>query len=95
VNPLLQPRYSKEEFARRGDEIYERAIRPQVEAAHTGEFVAIDIETGAYELDRDDYTATERLISRNPDAQIWLLRVGYPAAYRMGGGRSTAEQSAR
>jgi len=27
----LQPRYSKEEFARRGDEIYERDIRPIVE----------------------------------------------------------------
>ena len=23
-----------------------------------GKFVAIDIETGAYEMDRDDYTAT-------------------------------------
>jgi hypothetical protein len=28
--PVLQPRYSKEEFARRGDEIYERDIRPLV-----------------------------------------------------------------
>jgi hypothetical protein len=86
---LLQPRYSKEEFARRGDEIYERDIRPQVEAAHPGQFVAIDIETGAYELDQDDYTATERLLARKPDAQIWLLRVGHLATYRMGGGRST------
>ena len=78
------PRYSKAEFARRGQEIYERAIRPRVEAGNEGKFVAIDIETGAYEIDTDDYTATERLLTREPDAQIWLLRVGHRAAYRIG-----------
>ena len=79
-----QPRYSKEEFARRGQEIYDRVIRPRVEAGNDGKFAAIDIETGEYEIDTDDYTATERLLARNPDAQIWLLRVGYRAAYRIG-----------
>jgi hypothetical protein len=87
---VLQPRHSREEFARRGNMIYERDIRARVEAAHEGEFVAINIETGAYELDKDDYNATERLLAREPDAQIWLLRVGHPATYRMGGGRSAA-----
>ena len=91
---VLQPRYSKEEFARRGNEIYERDIRSRVEAAHQGEFVAIDIESGAYELDTDDYAATERLLAHTPDAQIWLLRVGHPATYRMGGGRSAKREAA-
>lgn len=45
-----QPRYSKDEFARRGDEIYKRDIRAQVEQGNEGKFVAIDIETGAYEI---------------------------------------------
>jgi hypothetical protein len=81
----LHPRYSKDEFARRGQEIYERQIRPQLGPADDGKFVAIDIETGAYEVDGDDYTATERLLSRQPDAQIWLVRAGQPAAYRIGG----------
>ena len=90
----LLPRYSKEYFARRGDEIYERDIRSQVEAVHTGEYVAIDIETGVYALDTDDYTATERLLADKPDAQIWLLRVGHTATYRMGGGHSATEQKA-
>ncbi len=47
--------------------------------------MAIDIESGNYEVDRDDFAATERLLARCPDAQIWLARVGQPAAYRMGG----------
>ncbi len=82
---VLEPRYSKEDFARRGQAIYERDIRPRIKADDEGKFVAIDIETGAYEMDRDDYTATERLLARFPTAQVWLLRVGHPAAYRIGG----------
>ena len=46
---VRQPRYSKEEFARRGDEIYETQVRSQVEAGNHGKIVAIDIETGAFE----------------------------------------------
>ena len=46
---VRQPRYSKEEFARIGDEIYESQIRHQVEAGNHGKIVAIDIETGAWE----------------------------------------------
>jgi len=42
-----QPYYSKKEFARRGDEIYERDIRPHVTVGDEGKFVVIDIETGA------------------------------------------------
>jgi hypothetical protein len=81
---IRQPRYSKEEFATRGEEIYARDIRAAVEQTHQGEFVAIDIETGAYEVDPDDYMVTQRLLARSPDAQIWLVRVGKPTAYRIG-----------
>jgi len=88
-----QPRYSREETARRGQEIYERDIRPRVEAASRGEFVAIDIETGGYALDKDDYTATEKLLARHPQAQIWLARVGQATAYRIGGPRSATQRS--
>ncbi len=81
---VLGPRYSKEEFARRGQAIYERTVRPHLQASDEGKFVAIDIESGAYEVDRDDYTATERLLVRCPDAQTWLVRAGDRAAYRIG-----------
>ena len=79
-----QPRYSKEEFARRGDEIYERDVRPHVEAGNEGKFVVIDIETGAYEIDVDELTASDRLLARNPDAQIWVTRIGSRYARRFG-----------
>ena len=58
---VRQPRYSKEEFARRGNEIYESQVRSQVEEGNQGRIVAIDIETGAFELADDTITATDRL----------------------------------
>ena len=42
VNAPTRP---KGEIARLGKEIYERDIRPKVEASHSGEYVAIDVET--------------------------------------------------
>ena len=89
---LRQPRYSKEEFARRGDEIFNRDIRPQVEVDSKGKFIAIDIETGAWEIDADALTACDRLIARIPACQTWLVRVGYPYVHRIGGSRRVLEQ---
>jgi hypothetical protein len=80
-----RPRYSKEEFARRGDALYESAVRPAVGAADEVDFVVIDIETGAFEVDADEQAATDRLLARHPDAQIWLRRVGSRYARRFGG----------
>jgi len=83
-----QPRYSKEEFARRGDEIYERVLRGTLESGNEGRFVAIDIETGDYEIDGDELAASDRLLARVPNAQIWLRRIGSRYAHRFGASRS-------
>lgn len=74
---VRQPRYSKEEHARRGNEIYERQIRPQVETGNKGKIVAIDIETGAFEVAEDTLAASGRLLARYPDAEIWFVRIGH------------------
>lgn len=84
------PRYSKEEFARRGNEIYERAVQPRLSAEAAGKFVAIDIETGAYETDADEIAASHRLLARNPEAQIWFRLVGAPYTRRYGPRSRTA-----
>ena len=79
-----EPRYSKEEFARRGDEIYHRAIGPRIGPEDEGKFVVIDIETGAYEIDQDELAASDRLLARKLDAQVWTVRVGSRYARRLG-----------
>ena len=77
-------KYSKEEFARRGNEIYETQIRPHVEEGNHGKIVAIDIETGAFELAKDTMIASDKLLERYPDAQIWRVRIGHKGVHRFG-----------
>lgn len=81
---IREARYSREEFARRGQEIYDRVVRAALQPEDEDKFVALDIESGSYEMDRDDYTAVDRLLKRLPDAQIWLMRVGQKTPYRIG-----------
>jgi hypothetical protein len=79
-----KPRYSKEEFARRGHEIYESQVCPHVEEGNDGKIVAIDIETGAFEVANDSLTAAKQLLKRYPDAQIFGIRIGPHAVHRFG-----------
>jgi hypothetical protein len=78
-------RYSKEEFARCGDALVESKVRPNLTAADADKFVAIDIETGEYELDKDEKKAADRLRKRLPDPQIWLVHVTLGYLHRFGG----------
>lgn len=79
-------RYSLEEAVRRGKEWYERQIRAQVEADNFGRKLIINIETGEYEIDDDSLAATHRTLAKDPDAQLYGMRIGFPAAAKMGGG---------
>jgi hypothetical protein len=81
---VRQRRYSKEELARRGQELYEAGIRQQVEAGNDGKIVAIDIETGDFEVDETVMGATDPLFERQPDAQPWTIRIGHSAVYHFG-----------
>ena len=78
-------RYSKEEFARRGDALVETKVRPTLTAADEDKFVAIDIETGEYELDKNEMKAVSRLRRRLPDPQICLVHVTLGHLHRFGG----------
>lgn len=80
----VERRYSKEEFARRGDAIYEKDVRPQLKPTDEGKFAAIDIDSGIYEIDADELKAGNRLRARIPEAQIWMVRVGHRSVHRIG-----------
>ncbi|MDJ0705042.1 MAG: hypothetical protein QNJ46_17310 [Leptolyngbyaceae cyanobacterium MO_188.B28] len=77
-------RHSKEELARRGQTLYESQIRHKVEAGNEGKIVAIDVETGDFEVADNVLPATNRLFERNPDAQPWVIRIGHRAVYHFG-----------
>ena len=82
------PTRPRDEIARLGDKIYERDIRPQVEADHDGDIVAIDVDSGNWAIGDDLLTAAGRLRSqRSQVANVWSLRIGSRAVYKFGGGR--------
>ncbi len=78
-------RYGKAAFARRGDALVEKTVRPHLTDADKDKFVAIDIETGEYELDRNEMRAVDRLRKRVRDPQIWLVHVTLGYLHRFGG----------
>jgi hypothetical protein len=46
--------------------------------------VAIDIDSGAFEVEIDVLKAAERLLAHHPAAQIWFVRIGYRGVHRFG-----------
>src|SRR5262245_38982241 len=77
--------YDKEEFARRWDALVERKVRPHLTPADEDKFVAIDIETGEYKLDKNEMKAADRLRKRLADPQNWLVHVTLAYLHRFGG----------
>lgn len=89
---------SDEEFARRGNALFEERVRPYVDVEETAhKFVAIDIETGAYAVHENEREATKQLLECRPEAKgrIWFRRVGTESAHRIGAASWHDEQKER
>ena len=59
--PPTDVRCSTEEIARLGSAVFDLHVRHQLRPEDAGKFVAVDVDTGDYEIDTDDYTAIKRL----------------------------------
>jgi hypothetical protein len=73
---MMASRYTADELVRLGDVLYERDVVLRVSDEDVGCFVAIDVESGIFEIAHDELAAIDRLLERKPGAQIWLRRVG-------------------
>src|SRR5438094_10610632 len=79
-------RLSRQEIARRGEELYAHRIRPLVDTADNhGKIIVIDVETGEYEIAENGLDASHRLLARRPDAPLLGLRIGLDAVEGFGG----------
>ena len=78
-------RYNSAQIVELGEELYAQKLHDQLEPQHNGKFLALDVETGEYELDDDKLAAIDRARSKCCDAPLYILRVGYPAAVKLGG----------
>ncbi|MBI4850809.1 MAG: hypothetical protein HY819_03175 [Acidobacteria bacterium] len=79
----LETKYSKEETARLGDEIYEKKIRSQVEGKYENKVVAIDIETEDYAIGNNAIEASKELSKLHTAKNVWFVRVGHRTLYRI------------
>jgi hypothetical protein len=79
------PSYSSHEIAERGRQLYEQQLCEKVTPGNVGKFLVIDIETGEYEIDKEELAALRRAKAKHPDAPLYMVRIGYRTAYQLGG----------
>ena len=82
---MSHPRYTSQEIVERGEALYNQQIRADVEAGNEGKFLVLDIETGAYAVDADELAAVQQAKAKNPNAVLYIMRIGYTTAYKIGG----------
>jgi hypothetical protein len=80
VAPSNQPSSTVE----RGERLYRERLRCILEPDHNGECVAIDVESGDYEVDPSALAALDRARVRRPSGRFFLGRVGQDAFVRIG-----------
>jgi hypothetical protein len=77
---------SREEVARRAQQLYESSIRQQVEIdENIGKMVIIDFESGDYEVDETGLKSARKLSEKHPNARLFGIRIGYNVAVSFGG----------
>ena len=78
--------YTIDEICDRGEQIYKEQIKHLVEPLENGNFIAIDVESGDYEVAEEELDASHRLKARRPESVRFLAKIGCSAAYRLGFG---------
>ena len=66
-----------------GKAVYERRVRPTLDGATepVGWFLSVDLASEDWELDANHAKAALRLRERRPEADVFTIRIGFPAAY--------------
>ena len=73
------------EDERLAEDVYDRVVAPKLKPEDDGKFVVIACRVDDFEVDADEYAATERLLQRHPGERLWLMRTGKRAAHSFGG----------
>jgi len=91
---MSHPRFTNEEIARKGEEIYASRLRDRLEKEYQGQVVIIDIESGEYEIGHDSLAANKRALAKRPGAALYGIRVGFPFVESISGLRLTSQGGA-
>jgi hypothetical protein len=78
--------WTVEEVAQRAKQFYENGIRQKVEHGdNIGKMIVVDAETGEYEIDKTGVESLLTLQQKNPNARLFMMRIGYDVAFSFGG----------
>lgn len=78
--------YTDAEIEQRGEAIYAERIQPDVTAGDKGKYVVIDVETGDWAMGDNQPALSRSLHVKRPEAPLYIMRVGFPYAARLGSG---------
>lgn len=65
-------------IARIGEAIYAESLRVKLEPTHEGEYLVLDVFSGAYEVDKEHLDAARRMRKKHPDGMLYSIRIGSP-----------------
>jgi len=85
---MTQQTLSNREIIELGKRIYHDQLKLDAERNHPGEFIVVDVQSGDYEIGKDDAEASHKMLQRRPAAVLYGVRVGDEVAYRFGSARS-------
>lgn len=71
--------------AQRAKQLYEARLKAELEAKHRGQFVAIEPVSESYFLGDEFIDAAMAAKKAYPDRKSFVIRVGYEAAFHIGG----------
>ncbi len=81
-------KHQRSDLATRAHAIYDAELRHKLEPHEHGRYLALDVETGDYEIADSIVAANQKMRARHPLPTLFFtLRVGYPAAVKMVGAR--------
>ncbi len=72
-----------------GIKFYEENLKDLLEPEHTGEFVAIEPNSGRYFVHENGTKALLKALAEMPDNKFYLARIGYKTTDRIGSYGST------
>ena len=72
----------KDEIALKGQEIYDKTLKEELERDHRGEIVAIEVDTGDYFLGERGIEAIRKAREKYPNAVFYLVKIGFPAVHK-------------
>ena len=85
--PIQERRLTPDAVSDRAETLYQENIRFEVETdENIGKLICVDVVSGDYEIEEglNYLDSILRLRARHPDAEVFVLRIGYTAAFSRG-----------